>query len=205
MFSFATSDFLAEHPEIYSIWEKRNLPLNEELISIGFEKLVKGLEASVPYESDVFFYDYYLNAYLNGDDGYVNGDGTSSFDARVGLFLNFPMDLARLADALLSSSNITEKNLGTLDPKILGPHLAIEGVRQILCLAMFNESGISVQLAERKFSSSSCWAQAERDVMDAVELARKDKFIPFGDRKWDYKFFGYPCKGPGNPYYDLED
>ena len=188
MLSFASREFLAEHKEIFSVWKKRNLPLNAEIFSIGFERLAKALEASTPYVSDIFFCDYYLNSYLNGDD-------EGSFDARVCYFINIPADLARLSDALLSGSNITEKQLGTLDPKILGPHLAIAAVRHILCYALFDENEPANHSDNEKFDSSACWARAERDLQYAIELARQDKFVQLGEQKWDYNFFGYPFDG----------
>ena len=61
----------------------------------------------------------------------------------------------------------------------------------ILCYALFNEPEAADSAAKEKFASSTCWTQALQDFQLAVELAKQEKVIPFGDRKWDYNFFGY--------------
>ena len=188
MLSFAGDNFLAWYQdEILSIWNERNLPLDENLFSIGFEKLEQGLKNSASYESDVFLREHYSNSYLNGDDG--------SFDSIVGFFINIPTDLATIANSLLSGADI-KKTVGLLDRKIFGACLSMMAVRAILCYALFNDSEPGNPEDQQEFDSSPCLVQAERDLQYAIELAKREKIIPRGERKWDYEFLGYPSGGP---------
>ena len=192
MFSFVGKDFLTQQPEIFSIWQRRGIPLGEDLFSVGFEKLARALESPTPYQSDDFFHKHYYDSYLNGDDG-VHGD-PQSFDARVGFFLNYPKDIAIVADALLSAADVTE-TVGILDRKFSGAYLSMVGFEHILSYALFNSSEPETLEAREEIKLSSLWERAKQDIQHAIDLANQEKFIPLGDRKWDYEFFGLSFQG----------
>jgi len=186
MLSFASEDFLAEYKnEILPIWHGRELRLNEDMFLIGFEKLVRALDSSEPYAPDDFFHQQYFDSYLSGDDG--------SFDSRVGRLINDASDLAMIADSLLSGADIT-KTVGSLKPIVLSIGRTIEATQGILCYALFNTSEPEDSHARDEFNASPCWPQVKRDLQYAIELAEKEKFVPRGERKWDYDFFGLSKK-----------
>jgi len=192
MFSFVGQDFLTQQPEIFSIWQRRGIPLGEDLFAVGFEKLARALDSPTPYQSDDFFHKHYYDSYLNGDDGIYGDPG--SFDARVGCFLNYPKDIAIIADALLSGADVSE-TVGIVDRKFSGAYLTILGFEHILSYALFNSSESETLKARDEIKLSPVCAQAKQDIQQAIDLANQEKIIPLGGRKWNYEFFGLSFQG----------
>lgn len=183
MLSHSAKDFIDSRlSDLKSVWDARGLDLGADFMELIYHELATAFKNGTTSASEKSL-STLDNAFVTREDG--------SFEESSCLLFGAAYTLGRLSFLSFESDLKNQDVFGEVETTIL----------QGVCHGLFNVAEPYSPHSDEMWQgirTSTSYLQAAKDIEYAIGLAKQEKILPLGERKWDFEFFGLPFDGSKN-------